>query len=1683
MQNGSLNGFSEHHHDHETATKGEQSTSSRLNEFSSNLTIRKAITTPLDIQQSHCNDVDNDGPPSKKRKTTEVNPRPRSASRHISPPWKTVTVEGPTSFLEGGKRKSARTNVVPLELQPQADKRQTRASIQKTTVGRSKYGGARTYKPSPLASIANQHQSLDKRPVSAGSNTIHVAGKSPAKSAQPKPITSKKTKDTTTPTKNPRLTNDAASKTTPVKSSQKPHSFNSHQRRRSARTAEVSKATKATHNTDTNGWHNSEDDEIVEVEPNFKPQRLKFKVRMPTVTIQHPGHVLPQRHFSNFRDWVEHGNSQAVEDGIVCTKDDARKEAEVRQRIINAGRPGGVLSADKCSIYVPEPQEEPPQQYAHQDHLIAHVLYFRKLLKQEQRHHLASAKKIAHAAAAEWKRRQPKTDEEMLQEQRDASLATYKQVRRDLQQKWDMVTAEVNKRRLVRWEEEQQLLGKQALNRVLEQSTQLLDQRRPRRSSEPSSEDEENVDDGYGTRSEEGSTSASEDENNMSTNPTPSEEEEQTNEAGEDDEGLTVEELRQKYSKLPSEIPDPDVSHNGTETKTVDGFAENLESIHNEAQQDPDRRAGTVVVGDPVPVDANLEDVDEALLDDSGESTDMDSDLGNSDSGWGSSQQEQSEDDGIEEDFGLLEFFSKEDLRAPREVPLADEGGDRRVYDEAEAEEDEEEIDEVSLIPDASQVQTPSASNLDEPPITEKKELRIITNADSRTPATPEASGDPSSQASPGTNATTRPSEIDSISSVEHLAKNEVQSSSATPQPATTLKTPVPFLLRGTLRAYQHYGLDWLAGLYANHTNGILADEMGLGKTIQTIALLAHLAVEHEVWGPHLIVVPTSVMLNWEMEFKKFLPGFKILTYYGSQEERKQKRKGWLDDNLWHVCITSYQLVLQDQQTFKRRNWHYMVLDEAHNIKNFRSQRWQTLLTFKTRARLLLTGTPLQNNLTELWSLLFFLMPSESTEAGIGGFADLKEFSDWFRRPVEQILEHGRDTMDDEAKQIISKLHKVLRPYLLRRLKADVEKQMPAKYEHVVYCRLSKRQRYLYDGFMSLAQTRETLASGNYLSIINCLMQLRKVCNHPDLFETRQIVTSFAMPKSAIADFEIKELLVRRRLLQDDATSHVDLDFLNLTTATSEALSALGSMESSRLNAIRPLQDLCKRQINRTDWKMKYDGSSIQAALASMENSAKISRMEELRHCVYLTAFRSQKRPVYGTGLIEKLTLDLRERPSPPPPRRRAELAEWLSNLSPAMQDLVPTLAQRSEALQTTVQKFACITPTVVATDMVPFTLSRQGMKIVQEAKQMYKADAFHEARVRLSIAFPDKRLLQYDCGKLQRLDKLLRDLQAGGHRALIFTQMTKVLDILEQFLNIHGHRYLRLDGATKVEQRQILTDRFNNDTRILAFILSTRSGGLGINLTGADTVIFYDLDWNPAMDKQCQDRCHRIGQTRDVHIYRFVSEYTIEANILRKANQKRMLDDVIIQEGDFTTDYLNKMNVRDMLDDEALDGDAEASAAMDRVLGGGGGGVGKVLEEVEDTEDIAAAKIAEKEMVNTDDADFDERTAISSGGGATPRTPGPPTPSELIAPTSAFAQTPTPFEQRVVETAEAGMATPTDAVDTEMADQVDEPGHVDEYMLRFLEWDLQQVPIAPPTDKSKKKSKKGQDHRVRRPR
>lgn len=262
---------------------------------------------------------------------------------------------------------------------------------------------------------------------------------------------------------------------------------------------------------------------------------------------------------------------------------------------------------------------------------------------------------------------------------------------------------------------------------------------------------------------------------------------------------------------------------------------------------------------------------------------------------------------------------------------------------------------------------------------------------------------------------------------------------------------------------------------------------------------------------------------------------------------------------------------------------------------------------------------------------------------------------------------------------------------------------------------------------------------------------------------------------------------------------------------------------------------------------------------------------------------------------------------------------------------------------------------------------------------------------------FPDPRLIQYDCGKLQTLDKLLRRLKCGGHKVLIFTQMTRMLDVLEAFLNVHGHIYLRLDGTTKVEQRQVLMERFNSDKRIFAFILSTRSGGVGVNLTGADTVIFYDSDWNPTMDAQAQDRCHRIGQTRDVHIYRLVSEKTIEENILKKANQKRLLGDLAIEGGNFTTAYFKSSTIHDLfqVDNRAASSDvrmqelleldkarrtrlneainapssSQAAVAPDAAFA-------SALQAAEDEQDVEAAKTAQAE-VDQELAEFDENIPI----------------------------------------------------------------------------------------------------------
>ncbi|KAH8728341.1 SNF2 family N-terminal domain-containing protein [Phaeosphaeriaceae sp. PMI808] len=1623
----------------------------------------------------------------KRRKLDESHHSSRSVSRAISPPWRSFTANGPTTVFENGVRKSSRVSKDTAPPTPEPIQRNSRQTTKTTqTNGTPKTAtrqGSRTVLGPVSATKGKTVPALNKK-VAAPSLS------QPSRKSERQRRASALTH--TSPPLSPVLQNGSPEST----------------RKRSGRTRRATHtlADDPVHDTLTTPATNGHDPYAgLYASPDnsnssVPAPRLRLRLRKPDPPNRHPKHAPPETKYASLADWLEHDDPLEGDESQRVNQEKAEQEAARRLQIVEAAE-HGVLSQASCSIFAPEAALEPPPHYANWDYVVAHALHFKKLLKEEKEYHRKTAKILAREAYDFWKNKfKRKSEDEIEQEETDRQMLRYKQVVIDVKGAWANVKIEIDKERVAKWEEEQVQLGHKAMDDMFNQAQEILGRNVADTASSLISEDRDFDEEGFGSGRSDASVNTNRDDIMSSSSDS------EDGEAQDEDADLTAEQLRAKYEQLP-DLPESsseveaesdqeeqveDGSEDGTSEPTPDpnledeimtDFPENpfLHTNGYRDDNDVDRKKPDGI--DPATIE--LEEVDEALLDTDAEgkasesgseawSSDEDSDVDEDDDPveMEVESEEEESDDG---DAGMMGFLAPSDIKKLKEAA------------KARVEEEHKESDTQQETPLNSHASSPVAEDAAKPYTNghgEAKEVdEILAN---------------------GNGEHTPPVERSEVVATEDVQEKNLSCPSSR-QASSSGRREIPSLLRGTLREYQHDGLDWLANMYDSETNGILADEMGLGKTIQTISLLAYIAVYRNIWGPHLVVVPTSVMLNWEMEFRKFLPGFKILTYYGDINERKRKRLGWrnMGKDMYNVVITSYQLILQDAAAFKMRSWHYLVLDEAHNIKNFKSQRWQTMLNLRTQRRLLLTGTPLQNNIDELWSLLYFLMPAGF--AGEGRIASLEEFTLALKDPTKQILDQGRQKLDVEAQKVVSRLHEVLRPYLLRRLKAEVEKQMPGKYEHVVYCKLSKRQRQLYDGFMGRSSTKEILSSGNYMSIINCLMSLRKVCNHPDLFETRAIVTSMAMPKSVAAQYEIKDLLIRKRLHERREDTKVNLDALNLVFARREQTQLGHARRIHHIRATRPLEDLIERQTRRFNKASDTPSSSVQSTLAAMARREQLAVRDHLQYCLTLTRARTQFMPIYGKDIINAVTVDwhdhtfgarrvgikvIKAKPSqqhstylmqqhynpyqqPFPqahiqprhdgpelvtvrdyhgelgfrgPRSIAASLEWNNEQITHFYDMVPTLEQRAEALEPLVTRFTCVTPAVAAEEIAPLTLSKRGVDLIRSSDLARKPDPFHESRIRQSIAFPDKRLLQYDCGKLQRLATLLRDLQAGGHRALIFTQMTKVLDVLEQFLNIHGHRYLRLDGSTKVEQRQILTDRFNSDDRILCFILSSRSGGLGINLTGADTVIFYDLDWNPAMDKQCQDRAHRIGQTRDVHIYKFVSEYTIESNILRKSNQKRLLDDVIIQKGDFTTDAFNKVTWRDALDEHmGIDTSDEAGAAMDRVLGERAGILGdsRVMNTVEDTEDRNAASIAQKEIV---DEIHDDQVDFNESFNATRAT----------SPTTA---------------------TQDEEVDADGNEK--EKRHVDEYMLGVYREEYGNQPYRPPTDRQKR-NRKGQDPHVR---
>ncbi|KXG49724.1 HAS subgroup [Penicillium griseofulvum] len=486
-------------------------------------------------------------------------------------------------------------------------------------------------------------------------------------------------------------------------------------------------------------------------------------------------------------------------------------------------------------------------------------------------------------------------------------------------------------------------------------------------------------------------------------------------------------------------------------------------------------------------------------------------------------------------------------------------------------------------------------------------------------------------------------------------------------------------LVGGTLKEYQIKGLQWMISLYNNNLNGILADEMGLGKTIQTISLITHIIEKKKNNGPFLVIVPLSTLTNWNNEFDKWAPGVSKVVYKGPPNARKQQQQQIRWGN-FQVLLTTYEYIIKDRPILSKIKWTHMIVDEGHRMKNTQSKLSSTLSTYYTsRYRIILTGTPLQNNLPELWALLNFVLPNI--------FKSVKSFDEWFNTPFANT--GGQDRMDlseEEQLLVIRRLHKVLRPFLLRRLKKDVEKDLPDKQERVIKCRFSALQAKLYKQLVTHNKMAVTDGKGGKTGmrgLSNMLMQLRKLCNHPFVFE--------------------------------------------------------------------PVED----QMN----------------------------------------------------------------------------------------------------------------PTRMSND-----------------------------------------LLWRTAGKFELLDRILPKFRATGHRVLMFFQMTQIMNIMEDFLRLRGMKYLRLDGSTKSDDRSELLRQFNAPgSEYFCFLLSTRAGGLGLNLQTADTVIIYDSDWNPHQDLQAQDRAHRIGQKNEVRILRLISSNSVEEKILERAQFKLDMDGKVIQAGKFDNKSTNE--------------------------------------------------------------------------------------------------------------------------------------------------------------------------------
>ena len=745
---------------------------------------------------------------------------------------------------------------------------------------------------------------------------------------------------------------------------------------------------------------------------------------------------------------------------------------------------------------------------------------------------------------------------------------------------------------------------------------------------------------------------------------------------------------------------------------------------------------------------------------------------------------------------------------------------------------------------------------------------------------------------------------------------NEGEMNFQNPTMAGDLLVDQPKLLNCTLKEYQRKGLNWLANLYEQGINGILADEMGLGKTVQSISVLAYLAETHDIWGPFLVVTPSSTLHNWQQEITKFVPDFNVLPYWGTSKDRKVLRKFWDRKNIiynrnspFHVVVTSYQLVVADAQYFQKMKWQYMILDEAQAIKSSQSTRWKSLLNLQCRNRLLLTGTPIQNNMQELWALLHFIMPSL--------FDSHDEFSEWFSKDIEAHAQSNSKLNEEQLRR----LHAILKPFMLRRIKKNVQSELGEKIEIDVYCDLTNRQKKLYRMLRSQINVVDLIENNKRIgnneeveSLMNVVMQFRKVCNHPDLFERADTKSAFSFSNYPVTESLIREVNETNLELNYNTKNLISYN-LPRTIVNDLLLTSLDS------NNLTDKERLIKKMFNIYDVNNYHNDKDSELNILKFINETpneieKIVANSLINNAIDNRSYLNSKnnedlrifKEIYNkdkknslilsdikTDLIPDSLLNVKDDSLKGMYMRSFRPGYFINASAPPIE----IVCSKSNFENTKKDIFF---NEKIRQALLPLNLDTQAELIEKDVsiKDWPKAEMYPEEESNYmnggTIRLPSMERFVLESAKLKKLDQMLVDLKKGDHKCLIYFQMTRMMDLMEEYLTYRQYKYIRLDGSSRLSDRRDLVNDWQSNPELFIFLLSTRAGGLGINLTAADTVIFYDSDWNPTIDSQAMDRAHRLGQQRQVTVYRLLVRDTIEERMRDRAKQKEHVQQVVME-------------------------------------------------------------------------------------------------------------------------------------------------------------------------------------------